>query len=66
MKYKPLPDEPLGEVAGSEDALDFVRGLQKRRDDDEAVKRYIDEFPIDRLQSIGRRIMMDLLKGLSG
>jgi hypothetical protein len=62
MKTKPLPDAPLEEAAGTEQALDFVRGLQRRRADKTAVKKYIDGFSLGTLQSVARRIMMDVLK----
>jgi hypothetical protein len=66
MKSKPLPEAPLGDVAGTEEALDFVRGLQKRRRDKAAVEKYIDEFPLGTLQGFARRIMMDVLKAPRG
>lgn len=66
MKNKQLPDAQLGEAAATEQALDFVRGLQRRGPDKEAVKKYIDEFPLGKLQSIARRIMMDVLKSPQG
>jgi hypothetical protein len=63
MKNKPLPDAPLVEAADTEKALGFVRRLRELRGDDEAIKTYVNEFPLGTLQSIGRRIMMDILKG---
>jgi hypothetical protein len=62
MQNKPLPDAPIVQAASKEEALQFVRGLQERRRDAEAVKEYVDELPLGRLQSIGRRIMMDVMK----
>jgi hypothetical protein len=68
MENKPLPDAPLVEAADTEEALAFVRKLheefaRERPENAEAfVQKYVDQFSLSRLQSIGRRIMMDLMK----
>lgn len=66
MKSKPLPDAPPGDVAGTEQALDFVHGLRERRGDKAAIKKYVDDFPLVTLQGFARRIMMDVLKAPQG
>ena len=62
MKNKPLPGAPLGEAVGTEEALGFVRGLQTRRRDKDALKQFVDDVPLGTLQRIDRRIMMDIMK----
>jgi hypothetical protein len=68
MKNKPLPDMPVSETASSEDALQFVRGLQEeylgeRPVDQKAfVEQYLDRFTRGQLRGIGRRILMDIMK----
>jgi len=47
---------------GTAEALGFVRGLQTRRRDKDALKQFVDDVPLGTLQRIGRRIMMDLMK----
>jgi hypothetical protein len=69
MKNKPLPASPIVEPATTEEALEFVRGLQKFRKkddapvDESAVKEYVNQFSLGTLQSIARRVMMDIMKG---
>jgi len=69
MKNKPLPDAPLVQAADTEEALRFVQNLQEEfarehpENKEAFVKKYVDQFPLGQLQSIGRRIMMDILKG---
>ena len=69
MKSKPLPDAPVPKTADSEDALRFVQGLQEeyiRRGRPENVQafaeEYLDQFSRGDLRSIGRRILMDIMK----
>ena len=69
MKNKPLPDAPATETASSEDALRFVQGLQEeyiRRGHPGNVQafaeEYLDRFSRSDLRSIGRRILMDIMK----
>jgi hypothetical protein len=69
MKNKPLPDAPATETASSEDALRFVQGLQEeyiRRGHPLNVQafaeEYLDRFSRSDLRSIGRRILMDIMK----
>jgi len=68
MKNKPLRDAPLVEAADRDEALRFVNNLQdafarEEPENREAfLKRYVERFPLGQLQSIGRRIMMDVLK----
>src|SRR6516165_11371706 len=68
MKNKPLPDTPISKTASSEDALQFVRGLQdeyrrQRPVDQKAfIEQYLDRFTRGELRGIGRRILMDILK----
>jgi hypothetical protein len=68
MKNKPLPDAPLVEAADREEALRFVKNLQNAfaREEPENreafLKKYVEGFPLGQLRSIGRRIMMDVLK----
>jgi hypothetical protein len=68
MKNKPLQEAPVSETASSEDALGFVRGLQEeyRRErpvEQKAfVEQYLDRFTRGELRSIGRRILMDIMK----
>ena len=62
MKNKPLPNERLGEAAGTEQAVGFVRGLQKLRRNKEGAKKHVEALPLGTLESIGRRIMMDIMK----
>ena len=68
MKNKPLPDAPITEAAGSEDALHFVQGLQEeyRRErpaDQKAfVEQYLDRYTRGQLRGFGRRILMDIMK----
>ena len=68
MKNKPLPDTPISKTASSEDALQFVRGLQdeyrrERPVDQKAfIEQYLDRFTRGELRGIGRRILMDIMK----
>jgi len=68
MKDKPLPDTPISKTASSEDALQFVRGLQdeyrrQRPVDQKAfIEQYLDRFTRGELRGIGRRILMDIMK----
>jgi hypothetical protein len=68
MKNKPLPDTPVAKPASSEDALQFVRGLQEQHrrerpvDQKAFVEQYLDRFTRGELRGIGRRILMDILK----
>lgn len=68
MKDKPLPDTPISKTASSEDALQFVRGLQdeyrrQRPVDQKAfIEQYLDRFTRGDLRGIGRRILMDIMK----
>jgi hypothetical protein len=68
MKNKPLPDAPATETASSEDALQFVRGLQERYlrerplNEKAFVEQYLDQFTRGELRGIGRRILMDIMK----
>jgi hypothetical protein len=68
MKNRPLPDAPVSEAADSREALLFVQRLQvefarERPLNREAfVEQYLDQFPLGTLRSIGRRILMDIMK----
>jgi hypothetical protein len=68
MKNKPLPGAPVTTTANSEDALQFVRRLQeeyfreKPPNEQAFVEQYLDRFPRGELRSIGRRILMDIMK----
>ncbi len=68
MKNKPLPDAFISKTAPSEDALQFVRGLQEqyRRElplnERAFVEQYLDRFTRGELRGIGRRILMDIMK----
>ena len=65
MKNKRLSDMPLVEPAGSEEALGTIRELWAFRHDKTLVKENLDRRPLGQLQSIARRIMMDIMKGPS-
>jgi hypothetical protein len=68
MKNKPLPNPPVSDTADSKKALEFVRGLQKEYFDKRPVdhqafiEQYLDRFSRADLRSIGRRILMDIMK----
>jgi hypothetical protein len=68
MRNKPLPDAPIVPAASSEQALAFVRRLQEEyarespRDTETFVEQYLDRFNRGELRSIGRRILMDIMK----
>ena len=68
MRNKSLPDTPVARAADSKEALDFVRQLQQqytraRPVNKEAfIEQYLDRFTRDDLRSIGRRILMDIMK----
>lgn len=69
MKYKKLLSPPPVEAATQDEALNFVRGLQPLRPEDDkpvdeaAVREYVNKFSLGSLQGIARRIMMDIMKG---
>jgi hypothetical protein len=65
MKSIPLTDPP-SEPAATEEAISFVRGLYKHRGDEKALNNYVDGLRPGRLQSIARRIMMDIMKAPQG
>lgn len=68
MERGKVPDRPPNEAAAAEDARRFLRGLGEHAADlrpeeqAAAVKRYVDQFPLGELQTIARRIMMDLMR----
>ena len=68
MKSKPLPDAPVPKAAESKDALRFVQRLQQEYARDRPVlteafiEQYLDKFSRADLRSIGRRILMDIMK----
>jgi len=68
MPFKQLQSPPPVKPATREDVFEFLRGLQKfRRKGDEpfnekAIADYLAQQSLGSLQSIARRIMMDILK----
>lgn len=68
MKNKPLPDAPVANSAKSEQALEFVRQLQKEYAGERPlnkgafIEQYLDGFTRSELRGIGRRILMDIMK----
>jgi hypothetical protein len=68
MKHRRSHHLPPPEPASSEEALRFVRELQRlpkpdREFPDEAVlAKYLDQFPLGTLRSVARRVMMDIMK----
>jgi len=68
MERGKVPDRPPNEAAAAEDARRFLRGLGEHAADlrpeeqAAAVKRYVDQFPLGELQTIARRIIMDLMR----
>lgn len=68
MKNKPLPDAPVSKTANSEEALQFVRGLleeytrERPLNEQAFVEQYLDRFTRGELRSVGRRILMDIMK----
>ena len=72
MPFKPLPSPPPVKPATSEEARAFSRGLNVSRNltpaptDQHAVNDFISSRSLGSLQSIARRIMMDILKSPKG
>jgi hypothetical protein len=68
MKNRPLPDAPVVKAADSKEALLFVQHLQEEfhrerpLNRETFIKQYLDRFTLGQLESIGRRILMDLMK----
>lgn len=68
MKYKQLSSPPPVRAATRQEAFEFLRGLHKLRSKDDepikeaAVRDYLHQISLGDLQSISRRIMMDILK----
>jgi hypothetical protein len=68
MKFKQLSSPPLVKPATQEETFEFLRGLQEFRRrgqkpiDEKAIRDYLHRQSLGSLQSISRRIMMDILK----
>jgi hypothetical protein len=63
MKNNPLPDAPVAPTASTEEALQFVRRLQEEvaRERPLNTKAFVEQYRGE-LRSIGRRILMDIMK----
>jgi hypothetical protein len=66
MRNRPLPEAPPVETVDGEEALNFVHKFQEAyrdaHDKEAFVERYLDQFTQSQLRSVGRRILMDLMK----